>query len=301
MNAKHVELIAVVAEAGSLGAAALVLNRSQPAISKALQSAEADIGCQIFQRSPTGVVPTVEGRRVVARCRMIQRDLGLLSEDIAQIGGDMSGTLNLVVSPLSAVRIMPHLLNRYRRQFPDVQVQVISGQHTEAFQKLHDRSADYVLGPAPKAHEATGLRSKPIARTGISFVTGKTSRYLHETEPRALQQALWLMIGPRKRVPLYKQYFDAHGLSYPAPVICSDSILTILSMIEGSDFLCSFPSQLVPSLSKRWALAEAAVPSGHPDIALALTAEAGRVPTIAALAFEDLVQTIAGDLSLGDT
>lgn len=62
VKAKHVELIAIVAEAGSLGAAATVLKRSQTARSKALQVAEADIVCKIFPRSPAGVVPTVEAR-----------------------------------------------------------------------------------------------------------------------------------------------------------------------------------------------------------------------------------------------
>jgi hypothetical protein len=75
-------------------------------------------------------------------------------------------------------------------------------------------------------------------------------------------------------------------------VICSDSILTILSMIEGSDYLCSFPAELFPALASRWALAKAAVSSMHPDITLALTAEVGRVPTLAALAFEDIVHAV---------
>jgi DNA-binding transcriptional LysR family regulator len=297
VNAKHVELIAIVAETGSLGAAAVILNRSQPAISKALQAAERDIGCQIFQRSPAGVVPTVEGRRVVDRCRMIRRDLGLLSEDVAQLRGDVSGTLNIVVSPLSAVQIVPQVLDRYRRSFPHVQVQVTSGQYTQAFRKLRDRSTDYVLGPAPEGADAAGLRSKPIARTGITFLTGKTSRYLDETDPQVLHSAPWLMIGPRGRTPLYHQYFERHGLSTPLPKICSDSILTILTMIEGSDYLCSFPKELLPNLEARWELAQAAVPSEHPDVVLALTAEVGRVPTIAALAFEDIVHAVVGETS----
>jgi DNA-binding transcriptional LysR family regulator len=116
VDAKYVELIAVVAEAGSLGAAAQRLGKSQPAVSKALQAAEAHIGCQLFQRSSAGVVPTHEGQRVVDRCQSIRRDLTLLSEDIAQVRGDVSGTLNVVVSPLTAVRLLPEVLSRYLRR-----------------------------------------------------------------------------------------------------------------------------------------------------------------------------------------
>jgi len=52
MKARYVELISTVADAGSLGAAAIRLGKSRPAISKALNAAEHEIGCQIFQRGP---------------------------------------------------------------------------------------------------------------------------------------------------------------------------------------------------------------------------------------------------------
>jgi DNA-binding transcriptional LysR family regulator len=127
MRAQFVELISVVVEAGSLGAATIRLGKSQPAVSKASQVAEQDIGCQIFQRGPAGVVPTIEGQRVVERCRMIMRDLDLLEEDVAQIHGDLCGTLNLIVSPVAAVQILPRVLRRFMRLNPRVQVQVTAG------------------------------------------------------------------------------------------------------------------------------------------------------------------------------
>ena len=106
MQAKHVELVTAIAEAGSLGAAALRLNKSQPALSKALQAAERDLGCQIFHRGPHGVVPTVEGERVVDRCRLIARgsrtpsgsipyyyNPALMSPIAAGIGGGLGGLI----------------------------------------------------------------------------------------------------------------------------------------------------------------------------------------------------------------
>lgn len=296
MKAKHVELIAVVAEAGSLGAAALILKKSQPAVSKALQAAEAEIGCQIFQRSPTGAVPTVEGRRVVARCQSIRRELDLLTEDVAQMQGEVRGTLNLVVSPLAATRIVPRVLTRYLRRYPEVQVQIIGGHARAAFQRLRAREADYVIGPAPEKGEELGLRSKRLLQTGLTIGTGRGSRYLGETDPEVLQAAPWLMIGPRNRRPLYEGYFNRHGLEAPRPRICSDSILTIMSLLEGSDYLCSFPSELFPNLASKWEVAELTLPLNDVEIALALTAELGRVPTLAALAFEDMVEAVTADI-----
>lgn len=180
MRAQFVELISVVAEAGSLGAAAIRLNKSQPAVSKALQAAEREIGCQIFQRGPMGVVPTIEGQRVVERCRMIAHDLGLLAEDVAQIQGDMRGTLNLIVSPVAAVQILPEILKRFLGKNPRVQVQIMAGHSRAAFRALRTRRADFVIGPAPNPEDKAGLRSRKLVETGISFVTGRQSKFLHD-------------------------------------------------------------------------------------------------------------------------
>ena len=300
MQAKYVHLIATVAEAGSLGAAAEKLKKSQPAVSKALQAAEAEMGVRLFQRSPAGVVPTVEGQRVVDRCRKIRRDLDHLSEDVAQLKGDLGGTLNLAVSPLAAVRIVPNVMRRFVRRYPQVQVQIIAGHSSEAFKLLRNGVVDYVLGPGPGAGEAMGLRSKNLVRTGITFITGRTSRYRDETDPAVLQSAPWLMIGQRSKRPQFFDFFETHGLESPVPLICSESILTIMSLIEGSDFLCSFPAQLFDHMAEKWAIQELAVSSEVPGLTLTLTADIDRVPTTAALAFEDTVLAVTEQMRRED-
>lgn len=295
MIAKYIELIAAIADAGSLGAAATRLGRSQPAVSKALQAAEAEFGCQIFLRSPAGVVPTLEGQRVVDRCQSIRRDLDLLSEDIAQARGDVRGTLNLVVSPLAAAHVLPEVLRRYMRRYPGVQVQIVSSHSETAFHLLRTRQADYALGPAPEAGSELGLRSREVVRTGLTFATGATSPWAKVTDPSALLQANWVMIGLRGRRPRYAAYFERNGLVPPVPVICSDSLLTIMSLVEGSDYVCSVPSELFPDLARRWALKALDVEVAE-KVTLALTAEVSRVPTIAALGFEDIVGTVACEI-----
>lgn len=297
MQAKHVELVAAIAEAGSLGAAALRLNRSQPAVSKALQIAEREVGCRIFHRGPHGVVPTIEGERVIERCRLISRDLALLDEDVAQMQGGVHGTLNVVVSPFAAVKILPPVLSRLARRFPAVQVEVVGGHSSRAYQMLRAGRADFVIGPAPEPEVTVSLRSRHLVSTSISIVTGTTSRYLTRTDPESLQQAQWLLIGPRERRPTYAAYFETRGMQAPKPVLCSDSVLTILSMLEGTDLLCSFPSLLVPDVVSKWQIATLDLAFRFPDISISLTSNLTRVPTLAGLTFEDLVVEEAAKLA----
>ena len=52
MRLQYIELVVALAEHGSLSAAAVHLNKSQPAMSKALRQLEADLGTAIFLRTP---------------------------------------------------------------------------------------------------------------------------------------------------------------------------------------------------------------------------------------------------------
>lgn len=90
---------------------------------------------------------------------------------------------------------------------------------------------------------------------------------------------------------MFEAYFRRHGLEPPTPFLCSDSIL---SMIEGSDLLCTFPTLVLRDLAQRWEIAALDVATETEVISLALTAEIGRIPTIVALAFEDMVTAAMG-------
>jgi DNA-binding transcriptional LysR family regulator len=63
---RQLRYVTVIAEHGNLGRAAKALYVSQPALSYALKRFEAEIGLRVFDRNPSGVVPTEAGREVLA-------------------------------------------------------------------------------------------------------------------------------------------------------------------------------------------------------------------------------------------
>ena len=75
MKVTHIETIVAIAEAGSLRAAARILQKSQPALTKTLKQAEEELGAKIFTRAARGVEPTEIGRKIIAGPRLISSDL----------------------------------------------------------------------------------------------------------------------------------------------------------------------------------------------------------------------------------
>lgn len=77
LNLRHLRMLIVIAESGSLNAAAKMAGISQPALTQALAKLETAFGTALFERTPAGVVTTAGGRRVLHR---VERGLKSLTQ-----------------------------------------------------------------------------------------------------------------------------------------------------------------------------------------------------------------------------
>jgi LysR family transcriptional regulator of gallate degradation len=77
LNLRHLRMLSIIAENGSLSAAAKAASISQPALTQALAKLEAAFGTALFDRTPAGVVPTPSGRRALQRVDRALKSLAL--------------------------------------------------------------------------------------------------------------------------------------------------------------------------------------------------------------------------------
>jgi len=75
LNLRHIEAIVGISRHGSISAASLAVNLSQPALTQALAGIERTLGHRLFDRHPGGAVPSEAGRVFLARC---ERALNLI-------------------------------------------------------------------------------------------------------------------------------------------------------------------------------------------------------------------------------
>lgn len=298
MKPNHVDAIVAIADAGSLRGAAERIGKSQPALTKALRQAEDTLGARIFTRTARGVEPTEIGRAVIARARVIRAEMRKLDEEVRQIQGDRSGSLNVTVSPLAAVRIIPQVMDRFRRRFPGVHVQISGGHPPSTLATLRSSETDIVVGPVPSMDDRSGLVVRELFASPISIITGIGSRYAGVTRLADLCDAEWTMIGPRKRLFGVGQDFRAQGLAPPDPVTTSDSITSLLAMIEGSSRVCSFPSLLLDVVTPRWTITRVPLEDPLTPVMIGLMIRADRPLTPAGRAFVEAIEVRSA--SIGD-
>jgi len=84
MKLQQLEYVIAIAQEGSITRAAKKLFQAQPNISIALKELEENIGIQIFNRTPNGMVLTPEGEEFLARARAIVEDVKTLENDFKE-------------------------------------------------------------------------------------------------------------------------------------------------------------------------------------------------------------------------
>ena len=79
LNLRHLDAIGVIGRVGSMSAGAGRVNLSQPALAQAVGKIERTVGERLFEREPTGMIPTPAGRVLIIR---IERALRYLTQGV---------------------------------------------------------------------------------------------------------------------------------------------------------------------------------------------------------------------------
>ncbi|WP_425101877.1 LysR family transcriptional regulator [Tropicibacter sp. S64] len=290
---QHIEMLLAIEQAGSIRAASKRLGKTQPAVTKALRQAEAELGAAIFKRAPTGVAVTEDGQPILHRARLVHSELRKMQEEVDQRRGLGTGRLTVIVSPLAASRLISRTIRLFRRRYPKVHIQITGGHEPMAFGPVRDGLVDLVIGPEPRGTDSTGLSTRFLVETPISVITGKSSRWLGETRLAALAEGDWTMIGTRVRLPYLQRHFTRHGIVPPEPMVTSDSLFSVLSLIEDGDFLCTFPQRLLAQVMAKWNIVALDVDPPLRAARISVTTSSERLPTPALQYFIDCVEQVS--------
>ncbi|MER7499615.1 LysR family transcriptional regulator [Nonomuraea pusilla] len=82
LELRHLRMICAIAETGSVTRAAARLGLTQPAMTTQLRKVEEIVGGELFVRSRSGAAPTLLGRQVVARARIVLSEIDGLFCDL---------------------------------------------------------------------------------------------------------------------------------------------------------------------------------------------------------------------------
>ena len=134
-------IIKVLAEEGNMRKASERLFLSQPALSQRLQTIEKEWGHQLFIRSQKGLTPTPAGEQVIAYSIEMIRRKEEVFEVLLALTSKVHGTLKIACATIVGQNWLPKVLKDFVTQYPEAQIQLITGWSSEIVRSLYEGEA----------------------------------------------------------------------------------------------------------------------------------------------------------------
>jgi DNA-binding transcriptional LysR family regulator len=144
-SSDSVRIFLAVLDHGSFSAAARALGRVPSAVSMAIAQLEAELDLTLFDRSGRDPRPTDAARALEPRARHVVSELRRLQADALALHGGLERRLTLAVVPELIAGRWSAPLAVLAREFPSLEVEVLSAPQADALRLLHDDSVDLAL------------------------------------------------------------------------------------------------------------------------------------------------------------
>ena len=122
---RQLQFFIAAAEQGSVSGAARALSISQSSVTEAIRALEDDLGVTLFDRQARGIDITHKGSAFLRHARQILADVATARTTFENDAETATGRLSLGVTSLVAGYVLSDILSRFRRAFPQVELNVI--------------------------------------------------------------------------------------------------------------------------------------------------------------------------------
>jgi LysR family transcriptional regulator, regulator for metE and metH len=146
LELRHLRTLAALAETGSLSVAAERVHLTQSALSHQLKSLEEHYGASLFQRKSNPLRLSPAGQRLLELARQTIAAVDNAERDLVRMKGDTSGELRVVLECHTCFDWLMPVMDDFRRRWPEVEVDLVAGFHSDPFKLLREGKADLVIG-----------------------------------------------------------------------------------------------------------------------------------------------------------
>ncbi len=257
MKLSQIRSFLAVAERGSVQGAARQLGITQPAVTRSIHDLERALGAPLFQRSGTGMTLTSIGKAVLRRAGGVQAELDRIQDEVAQLAGRQSGTVAVGLSFVAHAGLLPKVIGPFRRQAPEVQLEIREALFSQVEADIHAGSIDFYVGPMLPEQSFHGVLSiEPLFKNWRQIYCRRGHPLANAGSLSDLEGADWITTSSASNSTnelalLFKHY----GLPPPHVAVKAQSMLSMTFIVGSSDLLAAIPRQFQQLLSIRSTLA----------------------------------------------
>lgn len=164
MDERDIQIFQSLMETRNVTKTAQALYMTQSAITKRLHKLEEELGAPLFLRSVKGLIPAPSADAIGEEMGRLQESLQRLKTLSQYAQGRIAGHLKFGVSVNYARYTLPPLLKQYMTDYPEVRIDVTTGQSLDLFTKLQENrlSMAVLRGHFPWAGESLLLSRERV-------------------------------------------------------------------------------------------------------------------------------------------
>lgn len=149
MNYEYCKIFYYVGKHKNITKAAAELYSSQPAVSRAIQNLEQELGCRLFVRNKSGVEFTHEGLILYEYARIAYTQLFKAEDEVSRSVSTEGGTIYIGTTITALYGYLFEILNDFREKHPKVKFKITTGSSDRTIEKLKNGIVDLSFVTTP--------------------------------------------------------------------------------------------------------------------------------------------------------
>lgn len=254
MTLRHIKIFVSVFQNGGITKAAQELRIAQPSVSLAVKELEDFYGTKLFDRIGRKICPTQNGKRLYDYALKI---CGLFDEANRSVKNpDALGEIRIGASITTGTKLLPDIINRYKKIRPEITVKAIIGNSDEIERKVLANEID--LGFTEKQPLSPEIIAEPFGADRLCAVAAPDHPLTSapSVTPGELAEEPFLTREKGSAVrEITDAYFAVAGLSI-SPVMESTGTQALLNAAEKGIGISILPYMLAGERIKNGTLRE---------------------------------------------
>lgn len=145
VNSDDLHCFSLVADAGSISAAALALGCDASTLSRRMNQLEANLGTRLLHRSGRGVTLTAQGESLRDYARQVKQLLEQAAATLSRQGEQDPPRIRIAAQPTLAKVLFGDLFHAIRQRYPDTRIQFSEGLASSILPGLHAGEIDVAV------------------------------------------------------------------------------------------------------------------------------------------------------------
>jgi DNA-binding transcriptional LysR family regulator len=175
LNLDSLKVFLAAAEYGSFSEAGRQLHLSQSAVSQIIQGLERQVGVQLFVRQGRVAQLTEAGQVLVSMARELLTSAQRVEQTMLSLQGEVVGEMSIGCSTASGKYLLPGLIARYRREYPQVRINVLVTSRESVISKL--LAGDVSLAVSSKLIEHNDLEYQDFFKDDVILIVPASHRW----------------------------------------------------------------------------------------------------------------------------